>query len=150
MHVLRRLSATVPLVFGAAILVVADRFLKALVSIGQHLSIRVIPDLLHIEYSLNTHAAFSIPLPSAVYVVLFIVALGILSALWVTQNGAQIPLLRIAGMLLCIGMLSNIWDRIVHGGVIDMLLVPGLGACNLADIYVVSGALLWGIFLLRR
>jgi lipoprotein signal peptidase len=150
MHDVRRLSSTIPLVFLAAVLIVVDRFFKAFVLIDQTLSVHIIPGVFHIEYSLNTNAAFSIAISKPLYATLCIAAIVILSALWVANKGMYVPLLRIAGVLLLIGTISNMWDRIVHGGVIDMLAVPGLGACNLADIYVVSGAVLWAFFLLRR
>ncbi|MCW1929717.1 MAG: signal peptidase II [Candidatus Kerfeldbacteria bacterium] len=150
MHVVRTINQTLPFILSAAVLSIFDRALKALVTMPQFDSVQLIPDFFHIAYSLNTNAAFSIALPSALYVGLFVIALCVIAGLWIVQGGVSTPILRIAGMLLFIGALSNMYDRIVYGGVIDMLAVPRLGACNLADMYIVAGAALWGFFLLRR
>ena len=49
-----------------------------------------------------------------------------------------------AGPLVLAGALSNLLDRAVDGSVVDYLQVPGWPAFNLADAFLIAGALLLG------
>lgn len=147
MHVVRRIKIYVPLVIVCAIVV--DRVLKMLAYAAQDISIRIIPDIFHFSYTLNTRAAFNLDIPPLLYVGLYACAAIFMIWLWLREDGMRTPLLRVSAVLLVIGAYSNIWDRIVYGGVIDMLEMRGVGACNLADIYIVCGVGLWCIHNMR-
>lgn len=49
---------------------------------------------------------------------------------------------RAAALLIVAGALSNIFDRLTRGGVVDFIPLSGLTTFNLADMMIIGGALL--------
>jgi lipoprotein signal peptidase len=93
-------------------------------------------------YFKNTGGAFSAPVPLLFLVIFGLGALIFLGALvdYAWRNNYKYKLWG-AGLMF-IGGASNLIDRVFAGGVIDMLyLFTGL-SFNLADIYLVVGAIL--------
>ncbi|MDP3986163.1 MAG: signal peptidase II [Candidatus Veblenbacteria bacterium] len=92
----------------------------------------------------NQAGPFSLPAPATLLIALAVVAL-----LWLVHLGLravqQHKWWRVAGVaFMLVGGFSNLWDRLVWGGVVDVwyLALGGGLSFNLADVY-----LLWGVML---
>lgn len=122
----------------ASTLFLFDRFLKSWSHyIGVHDNF-----LISWGYLKNTDGAFSAPVPVLFLVILGLGALIFLGVLadYAWRNNYKYKLG--GASLMFIGGVSNLIDRIFTGGVVDMFhLTIGL-SFNLADIYLVAGALL--------
>jgi signal peptidase II len=112
----------------AAFVIAIDQFTKGVL-------VRVAPD----QATYNTGAAFSLPVPSW----LVIVVLGALAVMVVWQwrsprvqgEKRSLPLGLMVG-----GAISNVIDRLVHGAVIDFIDLKIWPVFNLADVAIVVGA----------
>lgn len=123
------------LVLGAFIL---DRGLKLLAS---HTTTSPSGGVWFISYSLNVAGPFSLPLPFALLLILGIAVLAAVSVVvWLAWQQSQAERLLGAGLLM-VGGVSNIFDRLVFGGVIDLfqLTLWGTLSFNLADVYLTAG-----------
>lgn len=101
------------------------------------------------NYSLNPNIAFSLPLPK---VLIFIFTVGILFYLFFLiiknfQQPSSKPMLFLT--LIIIGAISNFWDRLKFGGVIDYIDVPYFTVLNLADTYIFIGVCWWLVVEMR-
>lgn len=131
-------------VYGVALLLlILDRVFKSIAFSTAGKSTVIIPDVFSFSYVLNQRAALSLPIPMLLYALAFLGVIFFATTLWIRSGGMRITLLRYAGALILIGAVSNLYDRLRYGGVIDMLFVPGLGACNIADILIIVGIGLW-------
>lgn len=138
------------LLIAVAVLAV-DRISKWMIAtnLTLHDSIQVIPKFFRITHVENTGAAFGLFADSpsqwkiALLVLFSVVALVIVSALlW--RNSQAMTSTGIGLSLILGGALGNLWDRLVHGRVVDFLLFY-IGqyqwpAFNAADSAIVVGA----------
>lgn len=138
----------------SALIIVADRLTKALVSTHVALgdAITVIPGFLRITHWLNEGAAFSLfadsASPNAVRwgLIAFsaIAAIAVLIAL--IRLGSRISLTTVALALVLGGAVGNLHDRIRYGSVVDFIEVHIFGYhwpdFNVADSCIVIGACL--------
>jgi signal peptidase II len=128
-----------------------DRVSKWIISsnITLHDSIQVIPGFFRITHVENTGAAFGLFADSpsewkiALLVLFSVVALVIVAALlW--RNSHTMTSTGVGLSLILGGALGNLWDRLIHGRVVDFLLFY-IGqyqwpAFNVADSAIVIGA----------
>lgn len=97
----------------------------------------------------NKGAAFGLPLGREVLIVLSTLALAATALFWRRRNPLG------AGLVLG-GGISNLWERLRHGKVLDYLRFPaapgklGKYVYNLADLALFLGALLLALFPRRR
>ena len=97
----------------------------------------------------NRGAAFGLPLGREALIVLSTLALAATAAFWRRRNPIG------AGLVLG-GGLSNLWERLRHGKVLDYLRFPaapgklGKYVYNLADLALFLGAVLLALFPRRR
>ncbi len=147
---LERHSRKFHVLIAVAVLVV-DRITKWMIAtkLTMHDSIQVIPDFFRITHVENTGAAFGLFADSpsqwkiALLVLFSVVALVIVSALlWRNSHGMTSTGIGLS--LILGGALGNLWDRLVHGRVVDFLLFY-IGqyqwpAFNAADSAIVVGA----------
>jgi signal peptidase II len=138
----------------SALILVADRFTKSLVStrIGMGDAVTIIPGFLRITHWLNEGAAFSLfadsASPNAVRwgLIAFsaIAAIAVLIAL--IRLGSRISLTTVALALVLGGAIGNLHDRIAYGSVVDFIEVHIFGYhwpdFNVADSCIVIGACL--------
>lgn len=138
----------------SALILVADRFTKSLVStrIGMGDAVTIIPGFLRITHWLNEGAAFSLfadsASPNAVRwgLIAFsaIAAIAVLIAL--IRLGSRISLTTVALALVLGGAVGNLHDRIRYGSVVDFIEVHIFGYhwpdFNVADSCIVIGACL--------
>lgn len=128
-----------------------DRISKWVIAgkIGLHDSIQVIPGCFRITHVENTGAAFGLFADSpsqwkiALLVLFSVIALVIVAALlW--RNSHAMTSTGVGLSLILGGALGNLWDRLIHGRVVDFLLFY-IGqyqwpAFNVADSAIVVGA----------
>lgn len=138
-----RLIAGIRLYGVASVLLILDRVFKSIALSTAGKSTVIIPDFFSFSYILNERAALSLPIPMFLYACVFVLVVFFAATLWVRSGGMHSTILRYAGVLILIGAASNLYDRLRYGGVIDMLFIPGLGACNVADILIIVGIGLW-------
>ena len=138
----------------SALIIVADRFTKTLVSnrIAMGDAITVIPGFLRITHWLNEGAAFSLfadsASPNAVRwgLIAFSAIAGIAVLIALVRLGSRISLTTIALALVLGGAIGNLHDRIRYGSVVDFIEVHIFGYhwpdFNVADSCIVIGACL--------
>ena len=136
----------------AALLVVLDQVVKFLVRTTMVLgdSMVLIPDVLGITYVQNTGAAFS-SFPNATMVLAGISLLvSLLLILAILLRWVRHPFGRFTLMLLLAGAVGTLIDRAVMGYVTDMVqvLFVKFAVFNLADVFVVTGAILLVLYVI--
>ncbi len=122
----------------ASTLFLFDRFLKSWSHyVGVHDNF-----LISWGYFKNTGGAFSAPVPILFLVIFGLMALVFLGALmdYAWRNNYKYKLW--GASLMFIGGVSNLIDRFFAGGVVDMLHLTTRLSFNLADVYLVAGAVL--------
>jgi lipoprotein signal peptidase len=125
---------------GTLMVVVVDQFAKAA---APQIDSPAIVDAHNPEYAFGVVGG-----PPALLVAGTLIVLGVFMMVigrWAIQIGVP----PIVPALVAGGMLGNVFDRVVLGGVRDFLVTPW-AICNLADIAIVSGLLALGMsFALR-
>jgi signal peptidase II len=144
-------SARIFYLFIAFMVVVLDRWSKYLVAkrIRLYSHVQIIPGFFRITHTENTGAAFSLfadspaPWKTALLITFSAVALIMVVALLWKNNHAHVTT-GIGLSLIMGGALGNLWDRAVHGRVVDFLLVYvkqyQWPVFNIADSAIVIGA----------
>jgi signal peptidase II len=135
----------------ALAVVILDRITKLVIAkkLALYSSIQIIPKFFRITHVENNGAAFGLFADSpsewkiAILVLFSVVALVIVCALlW--RNSHVLTMTGVGLSLILGGALGNLWDRLVHGRVVDFLLFY-IGryewpAFNAADSAIVIGA----------
>ena len=89
----------------------------------------------------NDGIAFGIDVPPVLFTILWVVVmLGVL-ILW-KSAGKQVFSLHLPFVLIVVGALSNITDRLIHGCVVDYISLIPWNTFNLADSVIFIGAVL--------
>ena len=125
-----------PYWIAAAGLVVADQLSKWLV---MQLAAPITFPGVFIGEALNANGLLGADIPNSVLMVSgLLICLGILALL---TFKAKRPPVRLGLWLLLGGAFSNTLDRILHGGVVDIISIFDLSQFNLADVMILLGAL---------
>jgi len=94
------------------------------------------------DFYTNQGIFFGLIMPLGVIIIISVIILAIvIYYLILAINKADFYQI-IAWGLICIGGLSNLYDRIVYNFVIDWWIMPWQAIINLADIYIATGILL--------
>lgn len=130
------------LLFPVAALVVLDEVLKywALHRLPPDGSL-VDPGILAFALHKNYGIAFNLPIPLPLVTVITLVIACSLAWLAKTHWEKQ-PFVAFSGLVLFIGALGNLYDRIVYGFTVDYLILFGTSAINISDVVIILGALL--------
>ena len=137
--------------FIALGVVLLDRITKAAIAnkMAMYSSIQVIPKFFRITHVENPGAAFELfadspsPWKLAILISFSVLALGVVAVLlW--RNSHAMTMTGVGLSLILGGALGNLWDRLMHGRVVDFL-VFYIGqyewpAFNAADSAIVIGA----------
>lgn len=125
-----------PYWIAAAGLVMADQLSKWLViQLAEPIALPGV----FIGEALNANGFLGLDIPNAVLAVCgLLICAGILALLIFK---AERPPVRLGLWLLLGGAFSNTLDRILHGGVVDVISIAGLSRFNLADVMIMLGAL---------
>lgn len=136
----------------AALLVALDQAVKFWVRSTLTLggSMVVIPDVLGLTYVRNTGAAFSSFSNATTILMAVSLVIAILLFLAIVLKWVRHPFGRFILMLLLAGAVGNLIDRAIVGYVTDMIqvLFINFAIFNIADIFVVTGAVLLVIYVL--
>jgi signal peptidase II len=132
----------------SCLLFTADRLTK-------YLALKKLPgegvfltDYFKLRAFFNPNLSFSLPLPNLPAIVLAILVIGLLIyllAVIISRRQPGSP----AVMLMLTGALANLLDRFRFGAIVDFIDLSFFPAFNLADAYIVSGAL-WLILSFKR
>jgi signal peptidase II len=125
-----------------ALLVAVDEWLK-------YLGLQRLPDegslvdpgLVSFAIHKNWGVAFDIPfrLEFVIFISLLI-GLGLLHI--AVKNRSSHPNIAFASVVIMLGALGNLYDRIVYGFTVDYIIILGRSAINISDIVIVSGVVL--------
>ncbi len=119
-----------------------DRISKwAIVNLSAE-SFFIIPRVLEVKLFENPGIAFSILIPYPYLYFLIAAILLILNFLMIKSYRERKYLLTFYYILIIVGAISNLIDRIVFGSVIDYLSIFTLPVFNLADLMIISGVIL--------
>ena len=116
-------------------------------------TVPLIPGVLHLTYSLNTGAAFSLfsGMNAVLLVFSFVITAGIGFALYSLPKHQGFRNLNVALSLIMGGAIGNLIDRLFAGAVTDFIdfRLIGFPIFNVADICVVIGAILAVLYFIR-
>ena len=112
-------------------------------------TIEVIPGLLELTFVPNTNFLFYWQFPkiaifSSITVVLLLF-LYLLLKEYINNHHGHVSIM----IIIIMAAFSNLLDRIKYGYVIDFISVPFWSVFNLADVYILCGALVLSFFLFR-
>ena len=89
----------------------------------------------------NFGIAFDIPFKMPV-IVFFSIVIGFVLLQTAYKNRLSKPNIAIPSLMIVIGALGNLFDRLYYGFTVDYLIFFGTSAINISDIIIVSGVLL--------
>jgi len=136
---------TAAIFLAVVFLLLFDRWLKILAVKG--LAFELVEKILSFNFTKNYGIAFSLPVAKSVVIILVLIIIGYLLRL-LFESIRDCNLINVMGYFLVIaGALSNLFDRIMYGYVIDYLEVRYFSVLNLADVMIFCGvvAVLWTI-----
>ncbi len=84
----------------------------------------------------NFGIAFDLPVPS--WIVTPVIVAVILAAGWYAWNQRRHVRVSAALMFISLGGTGNLIDRLVHGYIIDYIII-GISAINIADLMIIAG-----------
>ncbi len=138
---------TMTLIF--AVLVFVDLITKYLASLNGGCNIMIIDGFFGFVYDTNKGASFSF-LSNVDWGIYLLIAISILASVALFVYLFFIPeenwLYRIIIILICAGAFANLIDRALLLEVRDFLYFPWFANCNIADVYVVVGAVLFALY----
>ena len=129
-----------------------DRFLKNLVMANMQIG-EAIPSqdsFFSIRYVVNTGGSFSLfsGHPEVLIVLQSILFVCVTIACVITYNRLRHPVLQTGLVWIVAGGAGNLIDRIMYGHVIDYISVGTFPVWNFADMCIVGGCILLGIYIL--
>lgn len=126
--------------FCAVFLVIADRFLKSLAQIYWQENPQEVFSWLYIGFYKNKFIAFS--LDTIINPLFFIVPILILLLVYFFYTLKNQHLHEVAGLIFIIaGAVSNLYDRLLYGYVIDYVDLNYFTVFNLADMMISGGVM---------
>ena len=138
----------------AIVLLWFDRFTKNLVMTHMNIgdAIPSADSFFAIRYTINTGVSFSLfeGHTGALIAMQAVLLVVISAAFTVTYVKLRHPLLQTGLCWIAAGGAGNLIDRISYGHVVDFISVGSFPVWNFADMCVVGGCILLGIFLLFR
>lgn len=125
-----------------ALVVIGDEWLKyqALQRLPDEGSL-VDPGALALAIHKNWGLAFDLPFRLEI-IVLFSIVIGIGLLHIAYTNRHRRPDITFATLMIVLGALGNLYDRIVYGFTVDYLILFARSAINLSDLVIVSGVVL--------
>ncbi len=91
----------------------------------------------------NPNIAFSLPVPQVLIIIFTLVILIFLGFIWWKSLIKNQKFQLLALSLIIVGALSNLFDRLIFGYVIDYINVFFWPIFNLADVMIVSGVFIY-------
>ncbi len=135
---LRNITMWNTALFSAVFLVIVDRFLKSLARIFWQEHPQEIFNLLHLGFFKNQFIAFS--LDTVINPLFFIIPVFIILLTYFFYTLKHQRLLEASGLIFIIsGAISNLFDRLLYGYVIDYIDLKYFTVFNLADVMICGG-----------
>lgn len=106
------------------------------------------PGFFHLLVHKNNGIAFNIPFDMSVIIGASVILGGALLHI-AYKNRHKHPDIATAALVIVIGALGNLYDRVVYGFTVDYMLIGGRSAINLSDIIILSGVV-WLLLAGRR
>ena len=136
-----------------AVLLWLDRFLKNLVMANMQLG-EAIPSqdaFFAIRYTVNTGVSFSLFSGHTEVLIILqsVLFIAITIACVITYIRMRHPVLQTGLAWIIAGGAGNLIDRISYGHVVDFISVGSFPVWNFADMCIVGGCILMGIFMLK-
>jgi len=133
--------------FGVAIFfIVLDRFLKSLALKFSDGELEILSDWIKFTLVKNYNIALSLPL-HGILVMFLVIALTMLVIYYFVLFIKKEDVIGAFCMLLiALGAISNLVDRVLYGFVIDYFDIKFFSVLNLADIMITTGVLIFIIF----
>lgn len=125
-----------------ALIVVGDEWIKyqALQKLPDEGSI-VDPGLLAFAIHRNFGIAFNLPFRLELIVaVSVLIGIGLLHIAY--KNYERQPKITFATIMIVLGALGNLYDRLAYGFTVDYIILFGRSAINLSDVIIVTGVVL--------
>ncbi len=134
-----------------AVMLAADLISKHIAEANMKLgqTIPVIRNVFHITYVMNEGAAFSIFSGKQTFLVIITAAALLAVIIYIAVKRPKNPLIMTSLTMILAGGTGNLYDRIVLNGVRDFFdfRIINFAVFNIADIFVVCGALLLVLYL---
>ena len=135
-----------------AVLLIIDRVLKYLVMTYMELG-EAIPSetsFFSIRYVINTGVSFSLfsGHPEVLIVLQSILFIAVTIACVVTYKKLRHPVLQTGLVWIVAGGAGNLIDRVLYGHVVDYISVGTFPVWNFADMCIVGGCILLGVYIL--
>ena len=126
---------------------ISKHIAEANMKLGQ--TIPVIRNVFHITYVMNEGAAFSIFSGKQTFLVIITAAALLAVIIYIAVKRPKNPLIMTSLTMILAGGTGNLYDRIVLNGVRDFFdfRIINFAVFNIADIFVVCGALLLVLYL---
>ena len=126
---------------------ISKHIAEANMKLGQ--TIPVIRNVFHITYVMNEGAAFSIFSGKQTFLVIITAAALLAVIIYIAVKRPKNPLIMTSLTMILAGGTGNLYDRIVLNGVRDFFdfRIINFAVFNIADIFVVCGALLLALYL---
>lgn len=112
---------------------------QAFVGAWQFVNWEVMGGWFSLRLAQNPNMAFSLPLPAWLIISFSILFIAVLIALAVTEKKVKHNLEYFCYLIIILGALSNLYDRLILGQVIDYLDFMGISVLNLADVMISVG-----------
>lgn len=103
-----------------------------------------------LRLSKNFNAAFSIKIPEYIFYTLIGVLVGYILILLIKSYRSKIFFDSIFYILIFLGAISNLIDRIIYGYVVDYIEILIWPVFNIADTLIVIGVGMWGYRIFRN
>ena len=99
------------------------------------------PDFLNFAIHKNFGLAFDIPFRhELILLISLVIGFFLLQIVW--KNVTRHPDIAFSSILILIGALGNVYDRIVYGFTVDYIIFFGRTALNLSDLMIVLGVVI--------
>lgn len=130
------------LLIPASVIVLLDEILKnrGLNRLPDEGSL-VDPGIINFAIHKNLGIAFDIPFRlEFIIFASILIGLGLLRI--ALKHWKQDPMISTAAIMIILGALGNLFDRVIYGFTVDYIIILGRSAINLSDLVIISGVLL--------
>ena len=137
---------TIALATTIVFLITLDRFFKSL-SLAGYLNkpVKIIGNIISLQFSKNYYIAFSIPVSGLLLnIVITLIIIGlIIYLIYLFKKKLDFNIFILISLIV-LGAISNLFDRIKFGYVVDYIDLKYFTVFNIADVMIVGGVL--GLF----
>lgn len=130
----------------AVFFIVLDRFLKSLALNFDGREVDIISGWLKFNFVGNYNIALSLPLRGGILIFIIIILIMLVVCYFLLSIKKEDLVSAFCMMLIALGAISNLIDRMIYGFVIDYFDVRFFSVLNLADIMITLGVMIFIVF----